>query len=110
MAWKARLLLKWTILSQANGLRFDDSSSSADSLSADTLSPAVMSPAWCPDECSECDELGNCLACDNEYVLQSFECVESCMDGFFKSEFECVECPIECSHCTSETVREQHEV
>ena len=64
----------------------------------------MMSPEWCPDECGECNELGNCISCNDGLLLQSFECVEDCLDGFFKIGNTCSECPIECSECSSDTV------
>ena len=106
MGWKLRALTRLTGLTGLTGaIRFDDSSSSSlSSAVSDSQSGSPMSPGWCPAECGKCDELGNCLTCQNGLVLQSFECVDACMDGFYDSNGECFECPIECSHCNSKTV------
>ena len=106
MGWKLRTLTRLTGLTGLTGaIRFDDSSSSSlSSAVSDSQSGSPMSPGWCPAECGTCDELGNCLTCQNGLVLQSFECVDACMDGFYDSNGECFECPIECSHCNSKTV------
>ena len=94
MSWKWRFLRS---LASVVAIQFDEHASSSSS--------SLMSPAWCPTECSKCDELGSCLECKDDFILQSFECVESCMEGFFEDDVGCRECPIECSQCSSLTVR-----
>ena len=59
---------------------------------------------FCPAECRDCDELGNCLTCKDYKYLQLYDCVDQCSPGFYPDADQCLECPWSCESCSSADV------
>ena len=59
---------------------------------------------FCPAECRDCDELGNCLTCKDYKYLQLYDCVDQCSPGFYPEADQCLECPWSCESCSSADV------